>query len=336
MIKYSLHQFVQWGVAVIIGFFVVNLICFAYDRQPGWMDTPYGVTDAVREPYGVLIHGTEGYGISRMDKNGFTNPNKELADSYVLMMGASHTQGKEMRDDKKYSVLVSDYLSAGDGFLHTYNIACDGSYLPSQIRHFEAAMKAYQDAEAVTIEIHSTDYSVGELRESMNQVEYNPEDSALAFDKLSRKDRLELLVSDIVPLIAKIKKNIETLKKAKNPSSSYRVETLEYEKVINEALFLIRSETDKPIVFVYHPQLKINNDGSMSIKDSTTFGIFKQACLNNQIDVLDMGDDFINYYNEYKKVPYGFMNTSLGAGHLNEVGHKIIADAIIEYLEGKK
>jgi hypothetical protein len=45
------------------------------------------------------------------------------------------------------------------------------------------------------------------------------------------------------------------------------------------------------------------------------------------------GDDFQTYYDEYHELPYGFANTTPGNGHMNEIGHRIMADAILGYLK---
>lgn len=74
-------------VAFILSFFVVNGIMFADERPVAWIDTPNGASRAVRNPNAMLIHGTEGYSISKIDSNGFTNQNYALADEYILMMG---------------------------------------------------------------------------------------------------------------------------------------------------------------------------------------------------------------------------------------------------------
>ena len=42
------------------------------------------------------------------------------------------------------------------------------------------------------------------------------------------------------------------------------------------------------------------------------------------IDFIDTGDAFLEHYNKYHELPYGFANTTPGNGHLNEVGHKIM------------
>ena len=60
MLKNCLAHLIQWCLAAFIAFLIVNIICFLYDRQPAWMDTPNGVSDAVREPNGLMMHATEG------------------------------------------------------------------------------------------------------------------------------------------------------------------------------------------------------------------------------------------------------------------------------------
>ncbi|WP_028241923.1 hypothetical protein [Pseudobutyrivibrio ruminis] len=331
--KYLLKQVMQWLVCIIAGFFIANIVCFVYERPVGWHDTPCGATGAVREPGAILIHGTEGYSVTKIDRNGYTNPDKELADNYVLMMGASHTQGKEISTDKKYSVLVDNYLSTDDK-LHTYNISCDGNFLPAQIKHFKAAMQAFPNASIVTIEIPSTDYSVDELENAAEQPEYNCADSSDYFSNLSYMEKIKNNIKDYVPLISLIKNKMETSKKSQlENKTNTAVDYDEYARVINKDLRLIRSEFDKKIVFIYHPDVKLEENGNLTLVYSDTWVMFKDACVANNIDIIDSGNDFCDYFEKNHKVPYGFFNTSLGNGHLNEVGHKIIADEVIEYLE---
>lgn len=333
MINKIIKQVVQWLFGLLIGFFIVNIICFGYARQPGWYDTPSGASEAVREPNSIIVHGTEGFSVSRVDENGFPNPKKQLSDDYILMMGASHTFAKHVDPNNKYSVLVNEYLGENDDFLYTYNIACDGSFLPSQIKHFKAALQAFPESQLITIEIMSTDYSIKELEDALNQPDYKEDDSAVHFSKLSTVGKVKNWVKGNIPMISHIKTNISTIKKAGAEKTEFQVDEKKYDKAINEALSLIRSEYDKPILFIYHPGTIIEEDGNISLKYSKTWDVFKNACSKNGIDYIDSGNDFIEYYNEYKQLPYGFANTTLGSGHLNNVGHRIIADEIIEYLK---
>ncbi len=333
LMKNIVKQVAEWLFCLALGFLIVNILTFGYKRSGWWLNTPNGATFALRAPHSLLINCVEGYSISTIDKNGFSNPDKELAEDYVLMMGASHSVGKEMAPDKKYSVLVNDYL-ADDDLLHTYNIAMEGVFLPLQIKYFKSGVEAFDRASVVTIEIVGTDYSLEEFQDAIeNQVDYDERDTADGFYRLSKTMQIRKIGRSFLPLFALIDSNIEAYRNARAVQEPYEVDETEYKKVINDALALIRSEYDKPIVFIYHPKLAIREDGSIELKYSETWEIFKEACINNNIDVIDSGNDILKLYNEQHKVPYGFSNTSMGTGHLNKAGHEMLAEEIIEYLE---
>ena len=322
--KNSRKQLLQWIFALVLGFLIANALCFFYERPVGWLDTPNGAATSVWRPGAVMVHGTEGYGIARVDRNGFLNPEGILADRYVLMMGASHTQGKEVCPAQRYSTLVSSYFSGESGTLAAYNIASDGHYLPSQIRYFKAALAAFPNAGAVTIEIGSTDAAPQELRDAQNQAVYAP----ISFtDSVSM---LKGMVKESLPLLALLKTNFQTLRAqaAEETEGPY-----DYETELDAAMALIRSEFDGPIAFVYHPTTEIQPDGSLKLGYSDTWDIFCRVCEKNGIDVIDTGTRFARLYETERKLPYGFANTTPGSGHLNAAGHRILAEEIISYLE---
>lgn len=307
-----------------MGFLIANALCFFYKRPVGWLDTPNGAATSVWRPGAFMVHGTEGYSVSRVDDNGYINPPGTLADRYVLMMGASHTQGKEVRPAQRYSTLVNSYFSEGRGLLNAYNIASDGHFLPSQIRHFAAAVAAFPNAGAVTIEIGSTDAAPQELRDAQNQAVYAPISFA------DSAGRLKGMVKESLPLLALLKTNFQTLRAqaAEETEGPY-----DYETELDAAMALIRSEFDGPIAFVYHPTTEIQPDGSLKLGYSDTWDIFCRVCEKNGIDVIDTGTRFARLYETERKLPYGFANTTPGSGHLNAAGHRILAEEIISYLE---
>lgn len=324
MKKNGRKQVFQWALALALGFLIANALCFFYERPVGWLDTPNGAATSVWRPGALIVHGTEGYGVSIVDENGFLNPEGTLADRYVLMMGSSHTQGKEVCPAQRYSTLVSSYFSGESGTLAAYNIASDGHYLPSQIRYFKAALAAFPNAGAITLEIGSTDAAPQELRDAQNQAVYAP----ISFtDSVSM---LKGMAKESLPLLALLKTNFQTLRAqaAEETEGPY-----DYETELDAAMALIRSEFDGPIAFVYHPTTEIQPDGSLKLGYSDTWDIFCRVCEKNGIDVIDTGTRFARLYETERKLPYGFANTTPGSGHLNAAGHRILAEEIISYLE---
>lgn len=320
-------------ISFLISFFVVNGLMFIYERPVAWIDTPNGASYAIRNPSSLLVHGTEGYAFSKIDENGYINQLYPANNEYVLMMGSSHSQGKEVSTENRYSSIVNSELTGGKKELHAYNIACDGHFLPTLIKHFKSAVTCYPNATCVTIEIGSTDYSLDELKDSLNQPQNIDSRSAKEiFSEQSSKSKIKNMVKEIFPLLSMIQNHLQTASAGKTNGERYPIDEDDYKNIITGALKLIRSEYEGDIVFVYHPSTVIENDGSLSIVRSETIGIFKNTCADIGIDFIDVGDAFLNHYDEYHELPYGFSNTSPGKGHLNEVGHQIMADAILDYL----
>lgn len=330
MKKNSGKQMVQWMLALVSGFLIANALCFFYERPVGWLDTPKGAGTSVWRPGAVMVHGQEGFSITVPDSNGFINPPGVLADRYVLMMGASHTQGLEVRAQYRYAELVNHYFSDGSGTLAAYNIGCQGDFLPTQIKHFLAAVEAFPNATAITIEISGSDSTAREIHEAMEQEHYDPEDSATGFKTGGIAVKLKTAVKESLPLLSLLKKNVETLRAqaAEGDEDPY-----DYETELNAALSLIRSQFDGPIAFVFHPTTEIRPDGSLKLGYSDTWDIFCRVCEKNGIDVIDTGSRFARLYETEQKLPYGFANTTPGSGHLNAQGHRILAEEIISYLE---
>ena len=94
------------------------------------------------------------------------------------------------------------------------------------------------------------------------------------------------------------------------------------------------SDSGAQLIIVYHSNLKINNDGSVSYSgDTELISNFADLCEKNNILFLNMMDRFIQYYDETHILPHGFGNTSVGTGHLNKHGHNMIAQAVYELIE---
>lgn len=328
-------EIVKWIVALGMGFLIVNSLCFGYERPVAWIDRNTGVTSGVRNPESILIHGTEGYGITLLDKNGYTNERKPLIeDNYILVMGSSHTQGKEVADDEKYTYILNKMIAGKDNErLYVYNVASDGHFLPTLLKRFSAGIEEFSGSKAVVLEIHDTDYSADKLKDALQQVHYNENETPeKLFGTVGIKTRIKGVTKEYIPLIHLYKTHLETLQKNEGDEKK-AIDVISYEKVLDEVFALIRSIYDGEIIFVYHPEISIESDGVMTCKKSNTFDSFRAVCVKNEIRIIDMTDSFVKKYNETSEVPYGFWNTAMGKGHLNVTGHQLFADELYKVLK---
>ena len=88
-------QLFQWLTALACGYLIVNGLCFFYERPTGWLDTYNGPSMAVRNPGSLLVRGSEGYGIHKIDENGYMRMVRELKGSESLGFGGSKVEGRE-------------------------------------------------------------------------------------------------------------------------------------------------------------------------------------------------------------------------------------------------
>ena len=333
--KKGIKAILEWIGAFLIAFVILNCVCFIYYKPSAWITRKDGVTDGVRRPYSITVMGTEGYGVTKLDANGFANDNKPLIENgYVLAMGAFHTQGKEVGSGKKYTDILNDYIIGNENEqLAVYNVASDANYLPSLIKRFAAGIEEFPNASTVILEIGSTNYEEALIKDSLEQVRYNENETAEAlFSNCDIFTKLKKNGKEYIPLYALMQKNMRALNKEEKITIDVKYDTDEYSELMDCAMKLIRSEYDGNILFVYHPKVEICENGALVCNRDETVKTFKKICEDNNIFFVDTGDAFIEHYAETCEVPYGFSNTTMGTGHLNETGHKILANVIYEEL----
>ncbi len=333
-LKKIVKGFIQWTAAIVVGFFIVNLLCFVYERPTGWIETPNGPGPAGWNPNSILVHGTEGFGIVKVDENGYLNPEGTLQENFILCMGSSHTQGKEISPDKKYSALVNDYFSKGEGSLAAYNIGSDGNFLPALIKHFPAAAQAFPGAGVITIEISDVDFPADELEEALQQVNYEEWSTVVNIKQnMGIVDKLKIAIKEYFPLISLVKSKLETTSASGGEAVEEKPDNERAAEALKKTLKLMRSQYDGEIIFIYHTQAIISEDGSVAYQYGELWDVFRKACSENNITLIDMGPVYLEYYENDKSLPYGFANTKPGNGHLNELGHRLIAETLIPYIE---
>ena len=331
MLCHALH----WGASLVVATLCVNMFVFLYERPVGWIERTDSATDAIWHPGAVLRHGTEGNGVYRVDSNGYLNPDLPLAERYTVVVGASHTQGKEVREGQRYTDVLNALLGSENGKLAVYNVSQDAFYFPDIVNGFYALTEEFPDAENIVIEISSTDYSKEELEEALNQRSFDEAQLGRNIvSTLSMKKRLVMLGKETFPIVSLAKKQLEALvDKQRIAASEDTVLDIQiYEQLVAQVLNLIRSEFDGTLIILYHPEVQIKADGTMEVIKSDTCERFAGLCEKCGIEFVDMTLPFLKEYKDYHDVPYGFSDTTMGVGHLNVTGHRLIAQVLYEVI----
>jgi hypothetical protein len=109
-----------------------------------------------------------------------------------------------------------------------------------------------------------------------------------------------------------------------------------YSEILNSVMQKIEQisiANNVKIMVLYHPQLILNKDGSVSPStDNAYLEIFEKSCSKNNIFFVDMADVFVDEYKANHVLPHGFSNTAVGAGHLNKNGHKMVANELFKQI----
>ena len=96
----------------------------------------------------------------------------------------------------------------------------------------------------------------------------------------------------------------------------------------------VRNNTSAKLIIVYHPEIKLNDDGSLSLTDNPeAVKIFSELCRENGIYFVNTGARFLDDYQRNHTLPYGFFNSSVGTGHMNKYGHRIFAEEVYKLIQ---
>lgn len=327
------RQLLGWAAAALAAALLVNLaLCFLH-RPPAWLDRHSAATNAVLRPYGTYLMGTEGRGRHRVDSRGYLNPDLPLADSPVIIVGSSFVQGKEVSAGKRFADLMNAALVPGGDRLKVYTVSQDGFYLPQIARCFPALVAEFPSAETIIIETNLTDFSARELTDALEQPTPDPQQQgAQLWAGYSPLRRTAMRVKETLPILTLGKLQLTAMlgSSAGTAEEEIPASQAHYDAVAA----LLRSQFDGRLILLYHPDVSIEHDGSLSVTAKEQEALLREACQRNGITFLDAGDAWLQAYADSSTVPYGFSNTAMGSGHLNESGHRVLAELLLEALKG--
>lgn len=337
-LKYGLRQCMGWAAAAAAAFLVCNALVFFYHHPAGWIERDSSATDAIWKPGSTLRMGTEGCGVYTVDQRGYLNPEFPLADTYTLAVGSSFVQGKEVPLGSRFTDLLNAALTDSADELAVYNVSQDGFYFPDIVTCFPALLQEFPGAKSIVIEISSTDFSAAELTQALEQKAFDPaQTGGNIWGQLTLSQKLTLWVKEAFPALSLAKSQMAAISAKETGTASDSSELPAEEDiapVLETVLKTLRGEFDGQLIILYHPGVQIESDGTMTILREESSQVFAEACRENDILFVDVSGDFLRAYEEDFSVPYGHQDGTMGSGHFNEDGHRIVAEALLPVLEG--
>lgn len=352
MSKKTIQAIISWCAALAIALLGANFVAFGYRSGAGSIQRTNAYSTSIRTPNSIIVRGAEGYGINAVDENGYLNDSTlPLKEHYILLMGSSHAEGLQVMQGNTMTSVLNRMLDPNERTV--YNIGTAGQTFPLIAEGFRAAVEEFPNAEGVMMEISQLDFSDADFDRMMDQAVYSPESTGPALEQsLGFARRLRNNILGLLPVISQMRQQIDSinfsmsdafgiaafLKRNQQPIAASETAAQDvmtqtggstYAERIGQVLAMLREEFDKPIIILYHSGVTLLPDGQLQIdRDMRYYDDFKNACERNGIVFLDVGDTFLRAYEADHSLPYGFQNTTMPSGHLNTLGHKIVAEEL--------
>ncbi|GHV42304.1 hypothetical protein FACS189490_10990 [Clostridia bacterium] len=337
--KFDVSGGALWtGKAFVAGaaaFLVLNLFCVVYYNIPFRTYDTQGMTEYNLHKGSFHSQLTESFGYGVIDKNGYNNAENlaEVENPQVLIMGSSHIAALYIPQNKNATYILDDLLR-NIGF-NAYAVGISAHSLTTLSKHLPNALDVIKPL-YVVLETGTVNFSDKLLENYMSDslpLVRNREQGGLA--QLTQILYLRLIRFQLGNIIRSNAGENEQETETHNALPSTDLLQKFTDKINGTAT----KHGAKPIIF-YHPRLIINADGTVTPShNNADINDFSDACAASGIEFIDMTQTFIDaYYNEHI-LPHGFFNTEIGTGHLNEYGHKMVAEKLAEKiiaLEGEK
>lgn len=322
--KKNISKLIKLLISGVITFVVLTLFCSVYYNIPIHSTNINGATDYVWQTNKTYISMTEGIGYGKTNNEGLMNlyDYSEGMPIDVLIMGSSHLQGFSISLEDNCANILNKLLKTKN----VYNISVTGHNFKTCVCNLDAALKRYKP-KIVVLEITNITISEDDINKILNnEIEENGSIS---------NDLINFIQKN--PFIRQLYNQIESFKSSKIADNT----TFENNKDINieltnkllEHINNVCSECNTKAIILYHPTVKIDNNGMEVNSNREISKSFEKLCLNNNLFYVDMTNKYFQEYENNKYVPTGFNNTSLGKGHINSHGHQMIAEELYELIK---
>ena len=76
--KKIIKEVIQWTSAIAVAVVVFNGLLFLYNKPTAFIDRTNSSTNTIHTPGNYILHGTEGWGLHPVDRNGYVNKDLPL------------------------------------------------------------------------------------------------------------------------------------------------------------------------------------------------------------------------------------------------------------------
>ncbi len=320
---------IKLGISGIISIVILSAVAFMYNYTGVHTRSVSCATDYVYSPGAYLSTMAEGMAWLHMDQNGYNNAYvSNEAEIDILLMGSSHMEAVNIGSKDNAGYILNERLPN----YYVYNIGISGHDFYRCAKNLQAALSEYKPTSWVVIETSEVHL---ELDKMISVLDGN-------FENIPIYDEgLLYYLQKYIPGIKLIYKQISNWVNVSEKQTSTSLKTVpgmdeKYKETLNHYLRKMKDSIleSQRLLIVYQPTTQIDKNGQyVSTVNDYYSAVFKEACINQNIDFLDLSNDYESLYYESHVLAHGFINSAVGEGHMNKAGHRVFAEAVAEYIK---
>lgn len=313
----------------VIALLALNAFCMLYYNVPVHYTNPDGATEYKWETSTFYSKGTEGFAWGVTNNDGFNNlrdyaPGERID---ILLMGSSHIEGFNVAQNENAGAVLNTLF---DGEKYTYNIGTAGHTMLYCMKHLAAALDTYEPGEYVVIETNTVDLAPEDIDAVLSGTLTDiPSQSGALITLMQKLPYLRLLYT--------VQFKGAGAADTEAATTADQTQTGDYAAVLSPLLGMVAdicSERGVQPVIVFDTAVLVDEHGkAYTVTDPEQLAAFESVCAEKGIVFVDLTDAYLGEYAESCRLPYGFANTTPGAGHMNKVGHRLFAQEVCETIK---
>ena len=336
-LKKYLSFFIKMMVSGILALVILSALCLIYYNPPMSAAQTDGYTNWKYVPNSSWRFMTEGHGRGTINSLGYNDPQDPIPGvESICFLGSSQTEALQIDQNKSFTSLLETMISSDASPANDYqclNLGISGHFFEIVVSNFQNFADSFDDVRYVVIEVNNIEFTEEEVESMLNE-EYHSDYGARSFLAKALQQ---------IPYLRLISRQFNDLQKNKPTTVAVPYEAPNYEDYaalldpVMGKLSQIAQEHNFEIIILKHSRIALDAEGNAYAQGSEeALEQFRQSCEANGIGFLCTNDLFCEYVNTHQEMPYGFPNAYCGEGHLNEVGHQLIAQLLYSELFAAK
>ena len=326
----------KFFLAGIVALGLLELFVLMYSFSGVHITNESHASDYVWEPNQIKRTLEEGFAFVQMDGLGYNNVSVLESIDY-LVMGSSNVEAVNVGTNDNFVALLNDEYKD----INFYNIGISGHQIYNCVNNLAAATTTFEPKQGIILVTDSIELDMKSMKKvvSGNWERIPSYDSGALFYIQKNVPVIKTLYKKVLDWkdAEEIKDDSDSDTTMVNSYSALNFSSDEYVVALQQFISFAKEHAGGiELIIVYQPSTHIDNKGFLTESDNQqALGLFKITCENNNIEFVDMTEDFKALYENEHILAHGFTNTAVGEGHLNRYGHATIAARISEVVKEK-